>query len=229
MGDDMFEWKVEELRLLNDKSTEKENGRRIYSFERGVSKEDKIEFIDKMNDGKLSYILDLVEKFENEKENLPKDSYGNVKTVSLKAWLKRNDTKNLIDKTHRHGMITFFVSRDIQHINTIRVWDNFENYIDEIFNRQLNDCEVLEEKYFLDHDEYSILKGKWRNYLSKYNTSFGIYILHTGEDMYIRNKEDSQLYREITMDELKYLISKYEELDKMVEKFGKEVCVKIKY
>ena len=44
--------------------------------------------------------------------------------------------------------------------------------------------------------------------------------------MYIANEEDTIEYREITVDELKYLISKYEELDKTIEKIEKEIDIK---
>lgn len=227
----MFEWKVEEMRLLNDESTEKVKGRRIYSFERGISREDKIKFVDSMNDGKLSYILALVEKFENEKKNLPQDNCGYVKTVSLKAWLKRNDNQSLIDDRFNYGTIKFMGvgGRNIQYIDMMDRWNIFEDYIDEVFNKQLNECEGLEKKYFLEHDEYSILKKKWENYILKYNIDFGVCILYKGGDIYIANEEDSMEYREITVDELKYLISKYEEVDKIVEKLEKEISAKIKY
>lgn len=76
----------------------------IYDCEDSVSREDKIAFVDSKTDGKLSYLLSLIEKFNADKDNLPKkDSmFGEpeVKTTSLKAWIKRNDTKysqNIID------------------------------------------------------------------------------------------------------------------------------------
>ena len=152
----MFEWKVEEMRLLNDESAEKVKGRRIYSFESEILREDKIKFVDSMNDGKLSYILALVEKFESERENLAQDNCGYVKTASLKAWLKRNDNQGLIDDKYDYGTIRFMGvgGRNIQYIDMMDRWNIFEDYIDEVFNRQLYECERLEEKYFLEHDEY---------------------------------------------------------------------------
>lgn len=224
----MFEWKVEEMRLLNDESTEKVKGRRIYSFERGISREDKIKFIDSMNDGKLSYILALVEKFENEKKNLPQDNCGYVKTVSLKAWLKRNDNQSLIDDRFNYGTIKFMGvgGRNIQYIDMMDRWNIFEDYIDEVFNKQLNECEGLEEKCFLEHDEYSILKNKVKDYCYKYRVYFGLSISYSSKNLYLYDKNDSKQFREFTMDELKYLISKYEELDKAIERIEKEIDIK---
>ena len=36
----------------------------------------------------------MKEKYENDMNELPKDQWGMVKTVSLKAWIKKNDSRN---------------------------------------------------------------------------------------------------------------------------------------
>lgn len=83
----MFEWKVEEQKLTKHKNII--NGKTVYACESTISREDKIAFVDSMQDGKLSYILELAEKFKQDKETLPKDKWEDVKTVSLKAWIKK--------------------------------------------------------------------------------------------------------------------------------------------
>lgn len=117
----MFEWKVEEMALMNNHA-DVYNGRyktTVYACEGSVSREDKIAFVDSMADGKLSYLLSLIEKFNSDKENLPKkDSmFGEpeVKTTSLKAWIKRNDTKypqKMIDDWFKYGKYNFFGLRE---------------------------------------------------------------------------------------------------------------------
>ena len=90
----MFKWDVKEMALL--KEFKENNGKEIdyiFKCESELSREEKIAFVDERYDGKLSYILCLVDKFNAEKDGLPKDSWGNIKTVSLKAWINRNDTK----------------------------------------------------------------------------------------------------------------------------------------
>ena len=82
----MFEWKIEELKLYHQKGGIILGKEKIYDCEHTVSREDKIAFIDGLKDGKLSYILNLFEKFKEDEESLPKDKWGDVKTVSLKAW-----------------------------------------------------------------------------------------------------------------------------------------------
>ena len=79
----MFEWKIEDLVLMNNNHIV---GRvKYYNCETKVLREDKIAFVGSMTDGKLSYILGLLDQFQNDKDNLPKQTsmFGNesVKTV----------------------------------------------------------------------------------------------------------------------------------------------------
>ena len=104
----MFEWKVEDMILLKQKGGVFLRGgkEKIYDCESNVSREDKIAFVDSKQDGILSYLLTLIEKFNQDVENMPKDQWDNVKTVSLKAWIKKNDTKYsrpIIDDHYRYG------------------------------------------------------------------------------------------------------------------------------
>lgn len=87
-GNKMLEWKVEDMRLREEAINENlkwssyEVFKNTYSTpyifkcENAISKEEKIKFVDEMTNGKLSYVINLVNKFDNEKETLPKDSYG---------------------------------------------------------------------------------------------------------------------------------------------------------
>lgn len=222
----MFEWKVEEMVLLNQKGGLflRNGNEKIYDCENIVSKEDKIAFVDSMQDGKLSYLLSLIEKFNVEKESMPKDSYGNIKTVSLKAWIKRNDTKyssRMIDDWYHFGK--YFILGVERYITTnydehTGLYDTYNDLVDEVFHRQLKECERLERSYFLEHDEYSILKKKFieRNY----DTTFGVHIITSSNgEVYVA--EDFDTKREITIDELKELLLKYDQLDALVEKLTK--------
>ena len=232
----MFEWKVEDMVLLNQKGGVFLGKEKIYDCESKVSREDKIAFVDSLQDGKLSYILALVEKFNEERETMPKDQWGNVKTVSLKAWIKRNDDRKLLDDTYRYGDIRIIGGRNIESIalkggydtydavNDILdkgiVKEGYEDYVDEIFHHQLCECEKEEKRYFLEHDEYSILKKKFRD--RDYHTTFGVHIIASSDgNIYVG--EDFDTKREITMDELKDLLAKYEQLDALVEKLTAEI------
>lgn len=224
----MFEWKVEDMVLLNQKGGVYIGNEKIYDCEHRVSREDKIAFVDSLNDGKLSYILSLVEKFNEDKESMPKDNWGYVKTVSLKAWIKRNDDRKLLDNNYTYGDIRFIGGRNIQYISFRGrngygyYYDTYEDYVDEVFHRQLKECEEKERIYFLEHDEYSILKKKFRD--RKYNTTFGVQIITSSNgEIYVRDDYDAR--REITIDELKELLAKYEQLDALVEKLKAETHI----
>lgn len=221
----MFEWNVEDMKLLNQANSMIIGKERIYDCEQEVTRKDKIAFVDKMQDGKLSYILSLAEKFDKDKENMPTDNWGNVKTVSLKAWLKRNDDRKVIDNVYRYGDIGFISGRNIQSINKKDMYDTYDDYVDEVFHRQLKACKYLEHKYFLEHDEYSILKQKFRE--RKYHTTFGVNIAEwSSGSIFVYDSNDDSKRRDITIEELKYLLGKYEELDKLVEKITEETNIK---
>lgn len=220
----MFEWKVEEMSLM--KGNYIYIGKtKIYSCEDSVSKEDKIAFVDKMQEGKLSYLLSLIEKFNDEKENMPKDQFNNIKTVSLKAWIKRNDKKYdrpVIDDWYNHGKFNILGSERYIQTQNKGMYDYYEDLVDECFHRQLQKCESEEEKYFSEHDEYSILKKKFRN--RKYKTTFGVHICDWSNGrLTVADNNDNE--RDITIDELKELLSKYEQLDILVEKLTTETHI----
>ena len=59
-----FTWKIEEMALMAEKANE--YGKKIYKAEKELSREEKIEFLDKRNNGFTSYILNLAEKFQKE-------------------------------------------------------------------------------------------------------------------------------------------------------------------
>ena len=233
----MFTWKVEELKLRNENCKTYVGKERIFNCESELTREEKIAFVDNMQNGKLSYILELVDKFNRDESTLSKDAYGNVKTVSLKAWINRNDTKyentdytRIIDSWYNYGKIHFLGSERWITWNDFEdkksYYDTYANYVDEIFHRQLKQCLKMENEYFRAHDEYEILKNKFRN--KNYPTTFGVNIrMRSNDCIYVYETEGERREREITIDELKYLLAKYDELDKLVEKITKET--KIKY
>lgn len=223
----MFEWKVEDMKLLNQKGGVFIGKEKIYDCESKVSREDKIAFVDSKQRGILSYLLSLIEMFNNDKMNMPKDNWGQVKTTSLKAWIKRNDTKYnrpIIDDSFHYGryyilgMQRWITSNDKQH------YDTYEDLVDELFHRQLKACEKEEHKYFLEHDEYSILKQKFRD--KNFSTTFGVKIADCSDGkLYVYGNDSYDDRREITIEELKDLLSKYEQLEALVEKLTAETNI----
>ena len=223
----MFNWKIEDMILYNQKGGTILGKEKIYDCEHKVSREDKIAFVDSQQDGRLSYLLSLIEKFNNEMDSMPRDQWDNIKTVSLKAWIKRNDTKyaprTLIDSDYHYGKYNLLGTE--RYIGSERkgTYDTYEDFVDEMFHRQLKECEREEQKYFLEHDEYSILKQKFRD--KKYRTTFGVHIsVWSSGRICVCDENGNE--RDITIDELKYLLSKYDELDRLVEKITTETNIK---
>lgn len=223
----MFEWKVEEMELMNEKGGIFLGKEKIFDCESKTSREDKIAFVDSMTDGKLSYLLSLIEKFESEKETLPKDSFDNVKTVSLKAWVKRNDTKYdrpIIDDWYHYGKYTILGAERYIQSNSKGHYETYEDLVDECFHRQLLKCKNEEEKYFAEHDEYSILRKEVREKSGQHGTTFGVHIIFcSGGQLLVADNNDND--RDITLDELKELLTKYEQLDALVEKLTAETHI----
>ena len=225
----MFKWDVKEMALL--KEFKENNGKArdyIFKCESELSREEKIAFVDERYDGKLSYILGLVDKFNAEKDGLPKDSWGNIKTVSLKAWINRNDTKygksdyrRIIDDCGK----VYFVNcnRWITHNMSKTYYDTHEDYVDEIFHRVLYLLKDEEEKYFKEHDEYEILKSKFRNDRN-FNTTFGVHIgICSDGNICVYDKEDKNKRRQITIDELNLLLA----MDEKLKAYEQELCKQV--
>lgn len=227
-----FEWKVEDMALMNEKSNIYINNEKIYNAENKLSREEKIEFLDKMNDDKISYMLKLADKFQEDKDKLSKDEYGYYKDASLRAWLKKNDYREIVDtsKTLRGvGSITLVGygsfgcgRRNIQNINLQVRDDCHKDFVDELFHRQLKECEKQEKQYFNEHDEYKILSKKVSDYMYKYDISFGKAIWQRGNRLFFK---DSQSYceRDLTMDELKVLEAAFEKIKDTMDEITKSL------
>lgn len=222
----MFKWKIEDMALLNEKGRIFIGDKRVYRPENTTSREDKIAFVDSMQDGKLSYLLNLIAKFKQDYKTMPKDEFGNVKARSLQAWIARNDTRGIIDNSYYHRG-KFFMMGSTRYIEFNRKgdYDLHEDLVDEMFHRQLQRCEDHERQYFQEHDEYSILAKKFVEYQRRYGTTFGTIISHWSDGKLTVRDETHKQERPLTMDELKELIAKYEQIDALVAKLTAETNI----
>lgn len=221
----MFEWKVEDMALMDPKNSVVISGRKVYHCELETCRDDKLAFVDSMTDGRLSYLLLLIEQFNKDKEDLPKDRFGKVKTVSLKAWIKRNDTKYgkpIIDGWFHYGM--YDILGCSRHITNCIKGDHdfYDDLVAEAFHRQLVECERSEKQYFADHDEYSILKKRLCE--KAYRTTFGVQLGQWSSGR-VTVCDDDGNERDITIDELKELMDKYDQLDALIEKLTSETHI----
>lgn len=220
----MFEWKVEDMKLMNENLL----SRTYFPCERTTSREDKIEFVDSLQDGKLSYILKLIDKFNEDSKSMPKDNWGNVKTVSLKAWIKKNDTeygKPIIDDWYHYGKYSLLSSeRYIQSDSDSKgSGDIYNDFVDECFHRQLRECQRMEKRWFDEHDEYTILRKSVEKNIEKYGTTFGVSIIISSSNGLLIGDFDNE--RKPSLEELKALNAKYEQLEKFIENLTKETHI----
>ena len=211
----MFTWKMEELQLY--KECEGKPKTHIFECEAETSREDKIAFVDSLTEGQLSYVLGLIDKLKEEKDTLALDQWGDIKTVSLIAWIKRNDTKYgspIISTYSTYGMAKVLgIGRYIQND------DN--DYVDKVFHAALVDCVEKEKGYFLAHDEYSILKERFRK--RGFTSTFGVKIFDYSDKMVVEDEEGQG--RLITLEELKDLNAKCEQVQALIEKLTLETHI----
>ena len=219
------EWHVEDLALRNP--TYHVGSEPVYEweFETETSREDKIAFVDEHTNGQLSYILALGEKFAQDAPNMPKDNYDLIKTVSLKAWIKKNDTEHMVDNTYRRGKInSAIVDRYIQHFDEKGPYDIHPDIVDEAFHKILKKLEIKENKWFAEHNEETVLENKLREYIDKYpsplpfcfSSSKGLLLCANESSL---NPKDE---RKLTVPELKELIAAYEVMEARINEASLE-------
>lgn len=230
----MFNWNVENMSLKNGS---KING--LYHAEYTTSREDKLAFIDGMQDGKLSYIISIIKRFEKEKNQLPTYSNGRYNVKSFRSWIKRNDPRNLIDSTDAYSDINGYFSLcgwggAIQNSyikdDNVFVGANI-NLIDKCFHNQLAECERMEYEYFAAHDEYSILLTQIIEGMRRYRTSFGVRISTNNSkidpEVWIHgDAEDNACpVRMIRLDEARILVERYKELEAFIGKLSSDINI----
>lgn len=156
-----FVWKVEDLKLRTEVENKKNywNWDGIFDAERTLSREDKIAVVNEYTKGGFARFLEAVNKFEKDRDNLKKDYYGNIKTVSLIGWIKRNGYADIFDTKYTYGETYILgIRRKITNINHLAYYygDMYTDIVDEAFHRVLGLYLVEETNYFKTHDDYTI-------------------------------------------------------------------------
>lgn len=219
----------EELKFYNMEKREKvvynsvKRGNKIdvYEIEDKLSLEEKIAFIDELEDGLATYLLDILKKWEEEKDSLPKDMYDNPKTVSKKAWIKRNDPKNIIKTEYRIGHFHVFGTEYTEmsiECSTTGYGYNLLYTGQNIVHQWFHDlCEILyfEEKKYFESIDSKCIKLKEVKELGHRYGSFDIERLN---DIVWNSKED------VSEAELDIYLNAFKKL----ERLQNAVCEEIK-
>lgn len=137
----------------------------IYKEEREWTREEKIEFINNYTNGKMTKLIEAVNKFEADENNICKSVWGGYKDNSLKAWIKRNGYDDIIDNRYRIGQINIIYGfiRYITDINTKGGYDTYADIVDEIFHRTCYELAIKERKYYYDNDTFELKKKEFKN------------------------------------------------------------------
>lgn len=238
----MFKWKVEECKLLKEaESVHKKDS--AFACEKTTSFKDKIAFIDSQSEGRMTAAVELIKKY---KEDLAsgaikseKDFQGNVvaKTVSLKAWLARNDkfdSYGLCDRDYYHGSFKGFgyaVKPSIQYIDTNNGMST-EEFVNKAFHHFLCECADKEKEWFKTHDEYEIAKthlqeNKYVGLIAKFSYRSDGTVRHY---MPKNENEDSKAWLEryeavpeITLEEINETLEKAEILEAYAKELSKSL------
>lgn len=222
----MFVWKVADMALLKEKGKIFFGDQRVYGPESTTTREDKIAFVDGLNDGRLSYLLNLIAKFKQDSQTMPKDEFGNVTPQAFNQWITKNDTRGLLFNTpHPRGK--YVLMNSYRYIQSDRKgdYDLYDDLVDEAFHRQLQRCEDQERHYFADHDEYSILAKQFVEYQNRYGTSFGVPVINCGAGKLTVRNSENKWERELTLEELKELIGKYQQVEALITKLTAETTI----
>lgn len=156
----MFNWNVEELKLLTMDFVG-EGSCQTFACESEVSMEDKVEFVDRMQDGKLSSFLGLAKAYQEAIPAMKKDAKGNPTDYAKKAWVRKNDIQGLICRTtdsyNNYGDFDLLDNR----VNLFTYHGRMETkgkeveerLINNLFHRQLLECKKKEYDYFCSQDK----------------------------------------------------------------------------
>ena len=208
----MYEWKLKELKIRNNEVDTS-----------SWTLAEKIAFIDKHENGKMSYILDLINKYVEDLPTLKKDSYGHVKTVSLKAWLKKNDPLKMVDDWYQYGQIDFLRTKRSYtslYITNPNIKDEAINSVDIRLNETLRKLKSKEDSYFATHDPYSIEENEFE---TNGRPSFGNHIIYGSSGVFVR--DDNGNDRKLTLEELQLLNEGARKLEEYRKELSKEINI----
>jgi len=194
-----------------------------FSIERTFSQEEKTEMIDtyfnKHGEGVFSYMVSLVDKWLEERNSLPIDADGWVRTNSLKAWLHKNDPRRIVDDYYHYGNFTIYEEIFGLDTNTKNEAHNrLKDY--ETIRKLFHHCCVMqciaEECIYLEQDPKAIKFSKVRQYARRYD-EFRVQMLCD-----FAHNMDSETIADMDEKLLDEVLAKFEAYDAIHQKFEKE-------
>ena len=237
-----MEYKIEDLVLYKEKQEAPKKS--VFDLEHKLTQAEKAEFIDKYylwrnkNTGMATYMLNLIDKFNAEKDAMPKDQYGGVKTVSLKAWLKKNDTLGVVYNSYSYGHY-YFVGSEFTSLSKTPtpLWGRGNPYygqegkvVDYWLHDLLNELYKKEVAWYKDHNTLNQKVRQIKKYCDLYG-SFGIKLVDlvgcNGESVLDDSWLKTWHYTKPTEEEIDKILEVYQEVDTMMKAKTKEIQEKL--
>ena len=238
-----MEYNIEELKLYKERENAFDYQKKpyyIYDMEKNLSKEEKIEFIDTYYEkngmgGLATYMLNLMNKYNKEKDTLMKDECGDVKFVATSEWLRENDTLNKVDQTYWYGHY-FLCGREYLDFSsnapTSLRTDNMPyanqdgKIVDQWFHDLLDVLYREEVGYYEEHDPSHQKIRQIEGYYSTYG-SLGIELFGRvgGNGCDVLDKDWLKLWGHTkpTEEELDKILEAYKEIEATVQAKIKEI------
>lgn len=220
----MMEYKLEELKFYHMKkkniftaNPRTRDSLKIFEIEKTLTEEEKLAFIDQQKNGVGTYMLNLIHKWESEKGSLPQNQYKKPKTVSQKAWIKRNDPREIIDTTFTVGKYWLF-GQEFKELNKIcpttdQGYDREytgQSIVHQWFHLLCVQLYQQEVKYFKENDPKQIKISK----VKEYGNYLGVFDNEDLNNVVYNRKTDVE---EARLDEF---IAAFEELEMQIKKIS---------
>lgn len=190
------------------------NELKIFEIERELKLEEKIQIIDAFKDNIATYMIELINKWDAEKDSLPQDQWGTPKTNSKKAWIKRNDNKNVIDKEYKIGSYNMFGDKfktlSIECPTTENGYSltfSGEHVANQWFHGLCLELKRIEEKWFAENDPLQVKINKVKQLGDNYREVFNCKLLND----IVWNRET-----DVTDEQLDIFINAYKALEDCV-------------
>jgi hypothetical protein len=188
---------------------------KYFSIESDLAEEEKVEILDKYSDGLATYMISLINKWNNEKDSLPKDQWNDPKSVSKNAWIKKNDTKKIIYISYNQAISYNMFGGKHKTLDTICGTMEYSHNMaytgNSIINQWFYDfCETQlkkEQQWFKENDPKQIKLKQLKDIGDLYRTCFDNMKLN---DVIWNNKDN------ITEEEIDLFMNAYKAIEKCI-------------
>lgn len=137
------------------------------------SEKEKLEFLNIMTNGDAEYLINLLKDFEEAKINgdIKKNSSFGYNTNSISAWIKKNDTKEIMSIDYNGNV--YYYAFGIKSVDTARFRTEYgrinKELIDGLYEALQDELIKTEEHHFRENNEDQKLITELRRYYHNSN------------------------------------------------------------